>query len=161
MRTAQGNVNMVAYGKINTRLSPPRAEPAPLTYIHYWTEHSSTGILWPLQPQRYLPYGVSCNGLVLFFICCRNLEQTRVYSSTALSTLRPQIAMVWSNCFIFSRNLEQSRVDNASLPLAAFQRLDARSSNLYRSVTSTESAAVGQMPRASNDSNVASSTTTI
>ena len=70
----------------------------PLTYINYWTEHSSTGMQWPLQPQRYLPYGVCCNGLVRFFICCRNLEQSRVDSSTALSTLRPQIAMAWSNC---------------------------------------------------------------
>ena len=36
----------------------------------------------------------------IFFNCCRNLEQSRVDRSTALSTLRPQIAMVWSN-FLF------------------------------------------------------------
>ena len=58
----------------------------PLTYINYWTEHSSTGMQWPLQPQHYLPYGVRCNGFVLLFICCRNLEQSRVDSSVALST---------------------------------------------------------------------------
>ena len=29
----------------------------PLTYINYWTEHSSAGMQWPLQPQRYQPYG--------------------------------------------------------------------------------------------------------
>ena len=105
-----------------------------LTYINYWSEHSSTGMQWPLQPQRYLPYGVRCNGLVLFFNCCRHLEQSRIDRSTALSTLRPQIAMVWSNFFFFSRNLELSRVHISSLPLAAFQRPNAQSSNLYRSV---------------------------
>ena len=93
---------------------------------------------WPLQPQRYLVVSTLRGALQwfgpIFFICCRNLEQTRVDSSTGLSTLRPQIAMVWSNFFICSRNLEQSRVDNTSLPLAAFQHLNARSSNLYRSV---------------------------
>ena len=31
-------------------------------------------------------------------------------------------------------HLKQNRVDNTSLPLAAFQRLNAQSSNLYRSV---------------------------
>ena len=74
----------------------------PLTYINYWTGHSSTGMQWPLQPKRYLPYGVRCNGLVLLLIC--------------------------------SRHLEQSRVDNTSLPLPAFQRLNARPSNVYRAV---------------------------
>ena len=36
--------------------------------------------------------------------------------------------------FICSPNLEQIRVDRKSLPLAAFQQLNAQYSNLYRSV---------------------------
>ena len=40
--------------------------------------------------------------------------------------------------FICGRNLEQNRVDITSLSRAAFQLLNAQSSNLYRSVTSSD-----------------------
>ena len=57
-----------------------RMHPDPLTYINYWTEHSCTGMQWPLQPQRYI-YPTGCAAMVWswFFICCRNLEQSRRY----------------------------------------------------------------------------------
>ena len=43
----------------------------PLTYINYWTENSSAGMQWPLQPQRYQPYG---RPILQFCICSRNLQ---------------------------------------------------------------------------------------
>ena len=83
------------------------------------------------------------------FICSLNLEQSRVDSCTALSTLRPQIAMVWSNC-LFVVEIESRAgyilLDMSSLPLAAFQRLNAQSSNVYRSVIASAVLAVLSSP---------------
>ena len=104
------------------------------------TEHSSSEMQRPLQPERYIPYEDTppyFNGLALLFIGSRNFEQNRVDNTS----LKPQcylpyglIAMVWSYFFICSRNLEQSRVHMSSLPLSALQRLNTQSSSLHRSV---------------------------
>ena len=69
-----------------------------LTYINYWTEHSSNDSSAEVQGAALTYYVPSWAAPCPIFICSVNLEQSRVDSCTALSTLRPQIAMVWSNC---------------------------------------------------------------
>ena len=109
------------------------------------TEHSSAGMQWPLQPERYIPYEDTppyFNGLALLFIGSRNVEQNRVDNTSLkpqwLSAIYPTGSLQWCGpiFFICSRNLEQSRVGlhMSSLPLSALQRLNTKSSSLHRSV---------------------------
>ena len=69
-----------------------------LTYINYWTEHSSNDSSAEVHGAAVTYYVPSWAAPCPIFICSLHLEQSRVDSCTALSTLRPQIAMVWSNC---------------------------------------------------------------
>ena len=69
-----------------------------LTYINYWTEHSSNDSSAEVQGAAVTYYVPSWAAPCPIFICSLNLEQSMVDSCPALSTLRPQIAMVWSNC---------------------------------------------------------------
>ena len=91
---------------------------------------------WPLQPHRYPPYGVRCNGLVLFFLFVVEIWSRAGIAARRYQPYAPKLQW-FGPFFICSRNLELSRVDISSLPLAAFHRPIAQSSSLYRSVTSS------------------------
>ncbi len=94
-----------------------------LTYINYWTEHSSNDSSAEVQGAAVTYYVPSWAVPCPMFICSLHLEQSRVDSCTALSTLRPHIAMVWSNCLFvveIQSRAGQIILDMSSLPLVRF-----------------------------------------